>query len=129
MITIQEEDIDIVSLINGAKSKNNGAISIFIGTVRDDDIEALSFECHSEVALKSLHDIAKQATELFHLSTIDIIHRIGTLSITDTILIILVSAGHRQEAIEGCAWILERIKEFVPIWKKDILENGQRWHD
>jgi molybdopterin synthase catalytic subunit len=129
MIAIQEEDIDIASLINSAKSKTNGATSIFIGTVRDDDIEALFFECHVEVALESLHDIAKQATELFHLSTIDIIHRIGTLSITETILVILVSAGHRQEAIEGCAWILERIKESVPIWKKDLLEDGQRWHD
>jgi molybdopterin synthase catalytic subunit len=129
MIAIQEEDIDIVHLINGAKSKHNGAISIFIGTVRDDDIEALSFECHIEVALENLHDIAKQATELFHLTTIDIIHRIGTLSITDTILVILVSAGHRQEAIEGCAWILERIKESVKKKKKDILKDRQRWHD
>lgn len=129
MIAIQEEDIDIVHLVNDAKSKDNGAISIFIGTVRDDDIEALSFECHIDVARENLHDIAKQATELFHLSTIDIIHRIGTLSITDTILVILVSAGHRQEAIEGCAWILERIKESVPIWKKDLLKDGQRWHD
>ena len=129
MIAIQEEDIDIANLIKNVKSKDNGAISIFIGTVRDDDIAALFFECHTEVALESLHGIAEQATELFHLSTIDIIHRIGTLAITDTILVILVSAGHRKEAIEGCAWILERIKESVPIWKKDILENGQRWHD
>jgi molybdopterin synthase catalytic subunit len=129
MIAIQEEDINIEALIDSAKSKNTGAISLFIGTVRDDGIEALSFECHLEVALEHLNSIAQKAETLFHLSTVDIIHRIGTLAITDTILVILVSAGHRQEAIEGCAWILERIKENVPIWKKDLLHGGHRWHD
>ena len=129
MIAIQEEDIDILHLINEAKSKDIGAISIFIGTVRDDGIEALSFECDLDMAREYLHDIAKQAATDFHLSTIDIIHRIGTLSITDTILVILVSGGHRQETIAGCAWILERIKESVPIWKKDLLKDGHRWHD
>ena len=129
MIAIQEEDVNIEALIHSAKEKNTGAMSLFIGTVRDDDIEALSFECHVEVALEYLHNIAEQAETLFHLSTIDIIHRIGTLAITDNILVILVSAGHRHEAIEGCAWILERIKENVPIWKKDLLHDGHRWHD
>jgi len=129
MIKIQEEDVDILRLIHDAKSKNIGAMSLFIGTVRDDGIKALDFECHLDVAQEYLHDIANQARESFHLGTVDIIHRIGTLSLTDTILVILVTADHRKEAIEGCSWILERIKESVPIWKKDILEDGHRWHD
>jgi len=129
MITIQEEDIDIVRLIQDAKSKDIGAMSLFIGTVRDDDIAALEFECHLDVAQEYLRDIANQAKKSFNLSTVDIIHRIGTLSLTDTIIVILVTAGHRKEAIEGCSWILERIKESVPIWKKDLLEDGHRWHD
>ncbi|MDR2854543.1 MAG: molybdenum cofactor biosynthesis protein MoaE [Methanomicrobiales archaeon] len=129
MITIQKEDVDILRLIQDAKSKHTGAMSLFIGTVRDDGIEALDFECHLDIAEENLHEIADQAKESFHLVTVDIIHRIGTLSLTDTILVILVTAGHRKEAIEGCSWILERIKETVPIWKKDILKDGHHWHD
>jgi molybdopterin synthase catalytic subunit len=80
------------------------------------------------VALSDLHRIAVQATSDYHLNTVDIVHRVGRMQLTDTILVIVVGAAHRQEAFAACSWILEQIKEYVPIWKKDIANGQEKWH-
>ncbi|MBT8508764.1 molybdopterin biosynthesis protein MoeE [Methanomicrobiaceae archaeon CYW5] len=128
MIAIQEEDIDIAALIAASRRDSMGAQVVFVGTVRDDGIEAIEFEAHAEMATKDLEEIAAGATETFGLHSVDIIHRTGLLPVGETIVVIVVGAGHRAEGFEGCRWILERIKEFVPIWKKDIAGETARWH-
>jgi len=128
MIRLQEEDIDIAGLIAASRTNTMGAQVIFVGTVRDDGIEAIEFEAHAELAQKDLEAIAAEATETFSLHSVDIIHRTGTLAVGETILLIIVGSGHRDEGFAGCRFILERIKEFVPIWKKDIAGDTTRWH-
>jgi len=128
MIAIQEENIDIGALIAASRTNAMGAQVVFVGTVRDDGIEAIEFEAHAEMAQKDLEAIAAEATETFALQSVDIIHRTGTLAVGETIVVIIVGSGHRDEGFEGCRFILERIKEFVPIWKKDIAGDTTRWH-
>lgn len=127
MIRVQTEDVDIGALITAAKVPGTGAVVVFDGVVRDDDILEMELEAYGDVAVAEMETIAREATEQFRLLHVDIIHRIGRLSIGENILIIIVSAGHRPEAYAGSRSIIEEIKKSVPIWKKELTKNGGRW--
>ena len=127
MISIQADDVDIGGLIQAAKEKGTGAVVVFDGIVRDDDITEMELEAYEDVAIQELKKIAKDATEQFRLLHVDIIHRIGRLSVGENILIIVVSAGHRPEAYAGSRYIIEEIKKGVPVWKKELTKKGGRW--
>jgi molybdopterin synthase catalytic subunit len=127
MIAIQTGDADIGTLIDAAKKHGTGAVVVFDGVVRDDDITEMELEAYEDVALKELEKIAGDATEQFRLLHVDIIHRIGRLSVGENILIIIVAAGHREEAYAGSRFIIEAIKAGVPIWKKELTKGGGRW--
>ncbi|HJK47974.1 MAG TPA: molybdenum cofactor biosynthesis protein MoaE, partial [Methanocorpusculum sp.] len=75
------------------------------------------------VAEKDLADIAAEAKELFHLNSVDIVHRYGRLVLGETIVVIIVGASHRPEAYDGSRYIIERLKERVPIWKQEISDG------
>ncbi|HWQ65996.1 MAG TPA: molybdenum cofactor biosynthesis protein MoaE [Methanospirillum sp.] len=127
MIAITRDTIDIGAVIESARTPQAGGIVTFTGTVRDDGIEALELEVCEEVALRDLERIEAEATKKFSLTSVTVIHRTGRLAITETIVVIVCGAGHRQEAFAGCSWILEEIKAYVPIWKKEITETGEQW--
>ncbi|MDD1659020.1 MAG: molybdenum cofactor biosynthesis protein MoaE [Methanomicrobiales archaeon] len=127
MISIQAGDVDIGALVNRAKQRGMGAIIVFDGIVRDDDIREMELEAYRDVAVKELERIAEDAREKFSLLSVDIIHRIGRLRVGDNILVIVVGAGHRKEAYEGSRYIIEMIKAGVPIWKKEIRGDGSSW--
>ncbi len=127
MIAIQTGDVDIGALIDAAKKHGTGAVVVFDGVVRDDDITEMELEAYEDVAIQELQKIAKDATEQFRLLHVDIIHRIGRLSVGENILIIIVAAGHRKEAYAGSRFIIEAIKAGVPIWKKELTKDGGRW--
>ncbi|MDD1653461.1 MAG: molybdenum cofactor biosynthesis protein MoaE [Methanomicrobiales archaeon] len=119
--------MDIASEISAAKRDTAGAVVTFLGTVRDDEIEELEIEAYEDASLTELQRIHDEAMGKFGLETVTIIHRVGTLRVGDHILLIVVSAGHRQEAFAGCEYVLERIKETVPIWKKEVRKDGSIW--
>ena len=127
MIVIQTEDVDIGALIIAAKKHGTGAVVVFDGIVRDDDITEMELEAYEDVATQELVKIADTATEKFRLLHVDIIHRIGRLTVGENILIIVVAAGHREEAYAGSRFIIEAIKAGVPIWKKETTPGGTRW--
>ena len=119
MIAIQTDDVDIGALIAAAKKRGTGAIVVFDGVVRDDEITEMELEAYEDIAKQELEKIARDAADMFNLLNVDIIHRIGRLSVGENILIIVVSAGHRPEAYAGSRYIIEEIKKGVPIWKKE----------
>jgi molybdopterin synthase catalytic subunit len=127
MIAIQTGDVDIGALIDAAKKHGTGAVVVFDGVVRDDDITEMELEAYEDVATKELEKIARDANEQFRLLHVDIIHRIGRLSVGENILVIIVAAGHRKEAYAGSRFIIEEIKKGVPIWKKELTREGGRW--
>jgi len=127
MIAIQTDDVDIGALIIAAKKHTTGAVVVFDGIVRDDDIVEMELEAYEDVAQKELEKIAEDATTQFNLLSVDIVHRIGRLAVGENILIIVVSAGHREEAYAGSRFIIEAIKAGVPIWKKELTKDGGRW--
>ncbi|WP_094228102.1 molybdenum cofactor biosynthesis protein MoaE [Methanolobus psychrotolerans] len=127
MIKITHDDFDINAIISQAKTNKMGAMVTFLGTVRDDGIDLLHFEAYEDVAIGELKTICNEAFGKFDIESMDVIHRIGELLVGENILLILVGAGHRKEAFAACEYVLERIKESVPIWKKEISESGDRW--
>jgi molybdopterin synthase catalytic subunit len=127
MIDITEADFSIEELVRKAKGKDVGAIVTFLGTVRDDMIQSMEVEAYREAAIPELERIRDEAIEKFHLTSADIIHRVGDLKISDNIVLIVCAASHREEAFEGCRYIIEELKIRAPIWKKEITDCGNRW--
>jgi len=127
MIEICEDDISLDELMAKAKRADAGAFVIFLGTVRDDGIQKLELEAFQEAALAELNAIADVATSRFNLRSLDIVHRVGSLLVGDSIVAIVCSAAHRDEAFRGCRYVIEELKSRAPIWKKEIGERGERW--
>jgi molybdopterin synthase catalytic subunit len=127
MIRIQNGDVDIGSLITAAKKPGTGAVVVFDGVVRDDEITEMDLEAYENVAVSEMEKIARVATEQFHLLHVDIVHRVGRLAVGENILVIIVAASHRPDAYAGSRYIIEKIKKSVPIWKKELTRDGGRW--
>jgi len=127
LIKITEEDFSLEEMIRTAKRNDAGAVVTFLGTVRDDGIIEMELEAYREAALPVLERIKEEAEIRFNLKSVQIIHRIGLLSVGDNIVAIVCSAGHRDEAFQGCRYIIEELKSKVPIWKKEIGKDEERW--
>lgn len=127
MITITDEDFDPGVYIDAARDRQVGGIVTFTGIVRDDGITSIELETYREAALQELGAIRDEALSRFDICSVDIIHRIGTLAVGDHIVLIVVGAPHRGDAFRACEYIIDRIKETVPIWKKEYTAEGSRW--
>jgi molybdopterin synthase catalytic subunit len=127
MIKIQQEPIDPCTYITRAGTPGAGAIVTFLGTVRDDNIESIELETYREAAEKDLVEIRDEAMKTFPILSVDIVHRVGRMDIGEIIVLIVVTAGHRREAFLGCEYIIDRLKQTTPIWKKEYLKDGTRW--
>lgn len=127
MISVTRDDFDVNAVIGRVRRPGMGALVTFLGVVRDDGIDVMELEAYEEVAVKEMETIRDEAFEQFPIEAVEIIHRIGRLRVGENILLIVVGAGHRKEAFSACEYILERIKQSVPIWKKEIGKDGERW--
>ncbi len=109
----------------------SGGIAIFVGTVRnatkDKPVLRLEFEAYEPMALAEMQKIAEQALTLFSVQKIALHHRTGILQIGEAAVIIAVSAPHRAAAFDACRYCIDKLKETVPIWKKEIFEDGEVW--
>ena len=128
IIGIQEEPIDVSELIKKMKSCSAGAISIFLGTTRDNfenkKVLELEYEAHPTMAIKTLQQIAEYCIKTFNLIKILIIHRIGEVPVTEESIVIIATSAHRKESIDATSYCIDEVKRIVPIWKKEIFEDG-----
>lgn len=108
-----------------------GAQVEFIGTVRQATdgrmVRQLSFEAYEPMALLEMQKIAEQALVQHNLVRIALHHRLGTLAIGEAPVVIAVSAPHRAAAFAGCQYCIDTLKQTVPIWKKEVFEDGEVW--
>jgi molybdopterin synthase catalytic subunit len=106
-----------------------GAVCIFTGTVRDHsdagDVTGLTYEAWHDLAERRLRELAEEILERWPARRIAILHRVGALAVGETSVIVAVSAPHRAEAFEACRHGIERLKQDVPIWKKEGLVSGE----
>ncbi|UTA68529.1 molybdenum cofactor biosynthesis protein MoaE [Emticicia sp. 21SJ11W-3] len=113
------------------KTADAGGIVTFVGTVRNATqgkaVVRLDFEAYEPMAISEMKKIAEAALVAFSLKKIAIHHRVGTLSIGEVPVVIAVSAAHRKAAFDACEYVIDTLKETVPIWKKEIFEDGEIW--
>ena len=123
---------DVISLKSiSAMEKNNGigARSVFEGTVRNTndghEVKKLEYECYESLAIKEGDQILDEAIEKFDLIDAFCIHRVGTLEIGETAVIVVATSGHRDQSFKGCRYIIDEVKVRVPIWKKEHYADGE----
>jgi len=131
VILLTERDFSTEKIISSLKRRESGAVVSFLGIVRgytgNEKVRKLEFEADKEAATRRLYEITRLAIRRYKLQDVAIIHRIGTLKVSENIVLISVSAAHRQEAFAACRYLLEELKRSVPIWKKEYTERGARW--
>jgi molybdopterin synthase catalytic subunit len=108
-----------------------GGIVTFVGTVRNQTkgkkVLKLDFEAYEPMAVSEMAKIAQQAIDKFKVHKIAIHHRTGTLEVGEVPVIIAASSAHRKAAFEACQYAIDTLKETVPIWKKEVFEDGEVW--
>lgn len=108
-----------------------GAIGIFLGVVRDNNlgrrVNHLVYDAYPSMAEKVMAEIGAEAREKFSLEDFAILHRTGRLEIGEASLLVAVSTGHRAESFEAGHWIVNEVKKRVPVWKKEVWEDGEEW--
>lgn len=128
---IAKEPIDIQAVIDKVVQREAGAITTFIGTVREltngRKTMFLIYDAYEKMAVKKLEQIGTEIEQRWQGSRVAITHRVGRLDITDVAVVIAVSTPHRADAYEANRYAIERIKEIVPIWKKEHWEDGEEW--
>jgi molybdopterin synthase catalytic subunit len=113
------------------RSKDDGAVVLFVGNIRGhnrgSEVVQIDFEAYDEMALKELHKIADMLIQEFSLSRVWIEHRLGSVMPSETAIIAGVSAAHREKAFQALEQLMHRLKQTVPIWKKEIYTDGHHW--
>lgn len=108
-----------------------GGIVTFIGTVRNQTkgkpVIRLEFEAFEPMAISEMRKIAKSIVDKWSATKVSIHHRVGNLDIKEIAVVIAVSTPHRKAAFEACQYAIDTLKETVPIWKKEIFEDGEVW--
>ena len=131
---IVEREIDIPAVIDSVKSNDAGAVSVFIGTVRDVSdgrgVARLEYEAYRAMAERELAAIVDEAVDRFAVRSIVAEHRVGELVVGEVSVAIASAHAHRSAAIECTHFVIEEIKKRVPIWKREHFADGtQEWVD
>lgn len=132
MIEITKDPIDYAALTERVRSDRAGAVCLFLGTVRELTGErrttALEYEAYPEMARRKLAELNEEARRRWPILASAIVHRVGHLGLGEVSVAVAVSCPHRAEAFEACRWLIDTLKEVVPIWKKETWADGsEEW--
>ncbi|HEX9844578.1 MAG TPA: molybdenum cofactor biosynthesis protein MoaE [bacterium] len=123
--------IDVNALVAQVARPGAGGIATFLGVVRDHSLGRkvlyLFYEAYPPMAIKEMEQLEAEVRERWEIEAIAIVHRVGRLEIGEASVGIAVSAPHRREAIEACHYAIDRLKQTVPVWKKEYWEGGEVW--
>ena len=125
---ITSEPLDPQGLVEAVRKDESGAVVLFFGVARNQSegrrVRALEYDAYPAMAEKKLREVGDEVRARWPVTGIGVLHRTGRLAIGETSMLVAVSAAHREEAFEACHYAVDRIKQVVPIWKKEIWEDG-----
>lgn len=128
MISLTHSPIDPSAILAQVASNDAGAVVLFLGTTREftkgRQTASLDYECYPQMAEAKLAELEAQAREKWPLVQVSIVHRLGRLGLGEASIAIAVSSPHRQAAFEAGKWLIDTIKEDVPIWKQENWSDG-----
>jgi len=131
MFEITAEPLDPGPLVAAVRRDESGAVALFYGVARNENLGRkvlwLEYDAYPEMAIKKMREVADEVRAKFPVTGVGILHRTGRLEIGETSLLVAVSSGHRKEAFEACHFAVDRIKQIVPVWKKEVFEGGEEW--
>lgn len=130
-VELMLQAIDPATVLAGLAGSRDGAVDLFLGVVRDHHegrrVLRLEYHAYPEMALKVMRAIAAEAHARFGVSSLALVHRLGTLEVGEISVALAVAAPHRQAAFDACRCAMERLKREVPIWKREQYEDGSAW--
>jgi molybdopterin synthase catalytic subunit len=128
---ITREPIDAQALINAVQTAADGAVCVFYGVVRESSrdrmVRWLEYDAYPEMAEKKMREILAEVAQRWPEQRAAIVHRIGRLEVGEASVVIAVASPHRAEAFDACRYIIDRVKQDVPIWKKEVFTDGEAW--
>jgi molybdopterin synthase catalytic subunit len=132
MTRLTREPIDYAALTESVRRPGCGGVALFLGTVRDltgDQVTvALDYEAYGEMAEKMLAQVEAETRQRWPVGEVALVHRLGRLEVGEVSVAVAVSCPHRAEAFEACRYAIDRLKEVVPIWKKENrADGGAEW--
>jgi molybdopterin synthase catalytic subunit len=132
VFAIVEGPIDVAALISAAQRPDCGAISTFVGTTRVDEsegasVEYLEYEAYRPMADRKLEEIGAEIERRWDVREVSVVHRLGRVEPSEASVAIVVAAPRRGAAFEASRYAIERIKEIVPIWKREVWSDGYIW--
>lgn len=131
IIFLTPDALDPGALSAAVRRDASGAIASFIGVVRNEHrgrrVHHLVYEAYPPMAEQEMRRIVSELRAKWDVTAVALAHRTGRLEIGEASVVIAVAAPHRKEALEACAFAIERVKESVPIWKKEYSDEGEEW--
>jgi len=129
LIRVTADPLDIGEAVAFVADRGAGGTCVFVGTVRDrseaGEVTGLTYEAWDELARERLEELGRELLDTWPLRKVALLHRIGDLAVGDASVVVACSSGHRAEAFEACRRGIERLKQDVPIWKKEHLTAGE----
>lgn len=132
---ITDQPLDVAQAVAEVSSKECGGIGLFVGMVRESPaapdaagaVTALEYEAHPELAEEALRAVAEGAAARWDVRRIVSAHRSGRCATGEPTVVVACSAPHRADALEACRWMIDEIKQQVPIWKREVYADGSSW--
>ncbi len=125
------KELDTNTVYQELSHPQSGGICVFVGSVREitnnEQVMALEFETYESMALKEMHKLADVALEKWNLNKVVIKHAVGKKDVQDPVVIVGASSAHRTACFEACRFLIDTLKETVPIWKKEMFKNKSVW--
>jgi molybdopterin synthase catalytic subunit len=129
MFKVTTEPLKVQEVNDLVKRPTDGAVVTFDGIVRNNfdgrPVDYLEYEAYAAMAEKKLAEVAAEVRQKFAVGEVAMVHRIGRLEIGESSIVIAVAAPHRHAAFEACAYAMDRVKEDVPVWKKEFFADGE----
>ncbi|HJQ97142.1 MAG TPA: molybdenum cofactor biosynthesis protein MoaE [Candidatus Polarisedimenticolaceae bacterium] len=128
---VTTEVLQTQRLMDAVRDDGCGAVAAFVGVVRNEhqgrSVHHLIYEAYPPMAEQEMLRITQEVRGRWAVRRVAIAHRIGRLEIGEASVVVAVGAAHRREALEACAFATEKIKERLPVWKKEFSDEGEEW--
>jgi len=128
MVELTVNPIDATAVLESVRSRQAGAVVLFLGTTREHtagrQTQSLDYECYPEMAQRKLEELEVEVRNRWPILECAIVHRLGHLEIGEASVAVAVSSPHRGAAFEAGQWLIDTLKESVPIWKRENWADG-----
>ena len=131
LFEITESRLSLDAVARAVGQNTSGAIASFLGVVREfargRQVDHLEYDAYPEMAVAKMREIGDEIRARWPVDRIAMVHRIGRLTVGEASVVIAIASPHRREALQACTYAIERLKEIVPVWKKETWADGSEW--